>query len=332
MSMPTDFPIRPIKRPSDLAGIVNGEVPEGLLVPIGRRGSKMHHTAARGWRCITAHLEPHLAELGVDGWDVSSIDPRTYQRQCEMFDGRKYPGGRYLPQEMWAAWEAKGGRWGKRDDGSIQQYTWQAQDRTSPEQWRRMYPLAMAAKPGTSPHGDGLAVDLAVDDDDDSIADPITEAVVRFLMADDLALRCGFAWSTVQEPWHLQWFVGDDMPALVVEWESAQEHPVVIDPPAINLPEDAMDVYDIDKDTEKWARVAVTGGRFKWVRGDGNAAVDRKLAKGQATLDTLTHSEFRDLVRSLGTEGPSPWDPTQEHSVPGGDEALDFEWKAAARV
>lgn len=232
--MPRDFPIEPIVKPSDLAGATNGIIPADLLVDVGRRGSKMHHLAARGWRCLMWHFE----QAGYR-WDVASIDPRTYQRQCEMFDGRKYPGGRYLPQEMWATWEATGGKWGKRDNGSIQQYAWQAQDRTYTEQWRRMSQYAMAAIPGTSPHGWALAVDLATQLDDDEPAEGITEDQVRFLMADNLALNCGFAWSTVQEPWHLQWYVGDALPAFVVAWELRDDTPVdPTDPtsPIIPLP------------------------------------------------------------------------------------------------
>jgi len=227
MAMPKNMITKPMKRPSDLIGVINGKIPSELLVPIGKRGSFMHHTAARGWRCLMWHLTPQLARLGADDWDLASVDPRTFQRQWEIYDGRTYPGsGRYLPESMWAAHEAKGGTWGKRDNGSIEVDLWQSPGRPTIERWRRMAGNAMAAIPGTSPHGLALAVDLALDDDEDAIADPITEAVVRFLMENDLALNCGFAWSTPSEPWHLQWFMGDIIPEFVLAWERLMgEHP-----------------------------------------------------------------------------------------------------------
>jgi hypothetical protein len=236
MAMPTNMPTRPIKRPSDLLNVTNGKVPSSLMVPIGKRGSLMHHMAFRGWQCLMFHLVPQLARLGADGWDLASIDPRTYERQWQIYDRRTYPAsGRYLPESMWAAHEARGGRWGTRDNGSIEEDLWQAPNSERVERWRRVAGYAMAAIPGTSPHGLALAVDLALDDDDDAIADPITEAVVRFLMADNLALNCGFAWSTPSEPWHVQWYVGDDIPQFVLDWEKLMnEHPPI--PPTDPIP------------------------------------------------------------------------------------------------
>lgn len=206
MSMPI-FPIRPYanKMPSDLKGHTNGKVPDNLLVDIGKRNSKMHHTAYRGWKCLMWH-----AEKAGFKWDLASIDPRTYQRQQEIFDGRTYPvSGRYLPESMWGN--------GKKFVSPPDIRNWNG------ERWKRLAGTASAAVPGTSPHGWALAVDLAEAKPDNSYPPyGITEKFAKWLVADDIALRCGFGWSLQSEPWHLQWYVGDDVPIFVIEWENSQ--------------------------------------------------------------------------------------------------------------
>jgi hypothetical protein len=209
VSMPT-FPIRHTKRPSDLDGETNGKVPAKLLVDIGRRKSKMHHLAFRGWACLMWH-----AERAGFRWDLASIDPRTYAQQVLIFDGREHPAsGRYLPESMWAA------AGNAAFVSPVDVRTWEG------ERWKRRRGTAAAAVPGTSPHGWALAVDLAEAWDDGHYPPrSISEEFARWLVANDIALRCGFGWSMQSEPWHLQWFVGDDMPAFVLAWEGTPTDP-----------------------------------------------------------------------------------------------------------
>lgn len=94
---------------------------------------------------------------------------------------------------------------------------------------------------------------------------------------------------------------------------------------------EASDMYRLDyrradAASYHWVRVAIAGGRITWIRGHASAVVDRLAPPGE----DVSRAELIDLMRSLGTTGPSPWDASQEGSA-----RLDAElhgiWEATAR-
>lgn len=76
--------------------------------------------------------------------------------------------------------------------------------------------VARAAVPGTSNHGWGLAVDLAMGDHP-SNAVPITP-VLPWLIAN--ADAYSFTWEDQTEPWHVRYVSGDQIPEKTLEWEA----------------------------------------------------------------------------------------------------------------
>ena len=77
---------------------------------------------------------------------------------------------------------------------------------------------ATAASPGTSPHGKWCADDLAIGPF--PRMDTITHdsKVGQWLFAHEMEF--GFGHGLKSEAWHLQWFVGDNMPQAVLDFEA----------------------------------------------------------------------------------------------------------------
>jgi LAS superfamily LD-carboxypeptidase LdcB len=109
---------------------------------------------------------------------------RTYQEQVALFTSRytmtPLPG---RPSKVW-----EGRRW------------WQKPN------------TAIAAVPGTSNHGLGIAVDIA-----DASGD-------RLDWLEANALTYGFSWEFTSgaEPWHIRYYRGDDIPPAVADWKNAR--------------------------------------------------------------------------------------------------------------
>lgn len=81
--------------------------------------------------------------------------------------------------------------------------------------WWQKSGVAMAATPGSSNHGLGLADDLAKDDNDDRTVESIGDAVLTWLR--DNAVRFGFGLETRVEAWHWHWIGGDALSQDVVD-------------------------------------------------------------------------------------------------------------------
>lgn len=302
MVWPT-FPLRPTVKPDDLDGVTNGNVPAHLLVDVGRRGSKMHHTAARGWRCLMAH-----AEAAGFRWDLASIDPRTYEQQVAAFDGSnpaKWTGvlGRYVPEEQWAT---------APTSFTTDIRTWQN------KRWKRRVGTAAAAVPGTSPHGWALAADLAEQTDDDPAAEGITQAFAEWLVADDIALKCGFGWSLQDEPWHLTWFYGDVIPPFVAAWENPPVKPL---PPSPIVEDDDMTRITVikvaDSKAEFWG--FMLDGVAPTVQWSGNGADPRVQAKMAQLRATPSFQELKlsvDDLKNVTLIGPAPTGDTNDKGQP----------------
>lgn len=186
------FPIKKVTKPSSLKGVSNGDIPEGLMRPIGE-GGKLHVNAARAWEALKA-------DALLAGWEIGWTWGGTYrslQAQISLFErryDREFVEGRNV--------------------------------KTSSRTWNgvRYYKkkgVAAAASPGTSNHGWGLAVDMALDKDHRPGFDP-DDAVsigpaLNYLYAN--AERFGWSWELQSEPWHLRYVAGDDIPQAVRDYE-----------------------------------------------------------------------------------------------------------------
>ena len=233
------MPIRPSKPPSIIAQQPNGAVDDTLLDVVDRKERiwKMATLPARGMRAMHAAIKQDL------GITLSSTGRgRTLDGQWDIFGGAH---ARYRPCTLDEFISNKG----QQNELTKQ---WPAVDRHAvadllgvvipeSETWTKIefttgkvrFP-ATAAVPGTSPHGLWCADDLAVPDGPDADRNPdgLSDAVVDWLFTHEMDY--GFAHSTKSEKWHVQWFVGDLVPPVVLAFETSMgivAPPVVIAPP-----------------------------------------------------------------------------------------------------
>lgn len=89
--------------------------------------------------------------------------------------------------------------------------------------WWQRRGTAMAATPGTSNHGWGLAFDAAwwseVKPGEWAIR-PVGSNKLAFAWLELNVLSYGFAWNNRTENWHLEYFAGDDIPQKVLDLEA----------------------------------------------------------------------------------------------------------------
>lgn len=181
------LPIVTVRLPSDLVGLRNGDLPANLLVPIGPRG-QLHRNAARAWRAL------HAA-AAADGIALTYTYGGTYRPltdQVALFDQRYTT----VPQK---------GRPTKSWKGTTY---WQ------------LAGTAMAAVPGTSNHGLGLAVDTALGSGPDhatTIAPQLAWLVAH-------APAFGWSWENA-EIWHIRLVTGNDPTAAVLAYEASTAAP-----------------------------------------------------------------------------------------------------------
>lgn len=213
------LPVTPINRPTDLNGIANGAIPQRLLLPCGVFSVYepfpefyMHHLAARSMRAMVAKM---FVDLGITKVEGSSTT-RSLAEQEYAFDGTpkglwddRYA-GRYVPQNLWGAYEATSRKWAKKSNGQPDIKSWQG------KLWKRRLGTVGAAVPGTSNHGDGIAIDLAV-----------TTAIVNWLIKN--ASTFGYSAESQEESWHWRYWAGDNLPAAVLAYEAAHTPPVTVE-------------------------------------------------------------------------------------------------------
>jgi LAS superfamily LD-carboxypeptidase LdcB len=174
-------PVRKVILPSDLEGVRNGQIPPRLLRPIAPTG-RLHHLAADAWQAMRAAA---LADGVRPFKPTSSAD--TYR---PLADQRRLFLARYtlnpLEGRPTVVWEGK---------------TYYLLPR-----------MAQAARPGTSNHGYGIAVDVW------------GSSGARLEWLEKNALRFGFSWEfrSGAEPWHIRYFRGDKVPPAVRRWKEAQ--------------------------------------------------------------------------------------------------------------
>lgn len=241
------FPIKKRRMPSDLKGRSNGMLPNEAMKPIKPTG-QMHHLAARAWHAMRAAAWRDGILLSLSG------SYRSYAGQESLF--RK----RYTTDVLQ-------GRPTKRWQGK----TWYQLPRT-----------AMAAVPGTSNHGWGLALDLAIDaDGDEAFEWPVksldTKAVSWLLNNAD---KFGFCWEVQSEPWHLTYYVGDAVPAAVLAFEGGA------------APAPSVDKVDQALAAAKRYRLRLGSGGSKALQGERDAVIWMQTLLNKKGANLVVDGDF----------------------------------------
>lgn len=142
------------------------------------------------------------------------------------------------------------------------------------KRWRLKPGAANAAIPGTSPHGMGCAIDVALHVGKEVKA--VTEEWSRWAVG--VAPAYGFLWSLQSEPWHIQWVYGDAVP------------------PAL---QDAPDEEDDDV-----LPTLIQSGADVWITGDWTTR--RGVAPEDIALWTFLGSVQPIIVRADGVKEAKP--------------------------
>ena len=188
------FPVVPVVRPGVLSGLSNGKLPDSALVDTpGQAGGytvRLVAPAARAWRALCAAALAAGHTLKPSGL-YDSYRPYTVQEKVFL------------------------ARFSTTNTGTGITRTWQGKT------WWLKPGVALAAVPGTSNHGWGLAVDTGEERDGDTGAESIDTATLNWLLANEL--RFGFSHEVQSEPWHIRYTAGDAIPAAVLAYEEADE-------------------------------------------------------------------------------------------------------------
>jgi LAS superfamily LD-carboxypeptidase LdcB len=181
------LPVAKVVMPSCLKGQENGKLNPKLLVPCGIAKFVMVEPAARSMKALVAAAK-------ANGIDVRSTGTyRSYEQQVALFLAR------YSKTEIQ-------GRPTKKWNGTTY--------------WQRPK-TAIAAVPGTSNHGLGLAIDFAEERDGKPGVESVSDRFVRWLLKN--AVTYGFSAELQSEPWHWRYVAGDKIPAAVLEYERSQQ-------------------------------------------------------------------------------------------------------------
>jgi LAS superfamily LD-carboxypeptidase LdcB len=198
------LPIVAVVRPSDLTGVTNGMLPAEVLVslPLPQTSTgRVHRLAGQAWQAFAYEV---FTRFAVELTATSGPDTyRSYAAQEALFRARYTTD--VLPGRPAKVWQG--------------------------QMWYLKPGMAMAATPGTSNHGWGLAVDTAIWRDGKVIG--ITADTPAWTWMQAHAHEYGLSWEAQSEPWHLRYFAGDRVPAAVEAWLNP---PVVIPPPVIDPP------------------------------------------------------------------------------------------------
>jgi len=179
------LPVQKMSLPSLLKGQRNGLVQESLLHKFGLANYRLLEPAARAARALIAEAEA----FGFDVWTTGSY--RSLPAQVDLFTSRYANSKVKGVRPVW--WNNR--RWWKRPG------------------------VAQAAKPGTSNHGWGLAVDFCLKDGKRIV--PVSKRFVTWMCEN--AHRWGWSAELQSEPWHWRYVAGDDIPDEVLEFEQESE-------------------------------------------------------------------------------------------------------------
>lgn len=192
------YPVKEVKLPKDLKGLENGTLPDKILDDIKPSG-QLHHLAARAWEAMRAAAK----EDNIDLVHVGAYRPLT--AQIDLFKQRYVKG----------------------DSGDARKIT----RKWNNETWMLKPKMAPAGSPGTSNHGWGLAIDVAVKVDGQVLpitSDPDGKGGMKsgldwmFKNAD----KFGFSWEVKEgaqaEAWHVRYYPGEDVPEAVAAFHAAK--------------------------------------------------------------------------------------------------------------
>lgn len=246
------YPVHTVTLPSDLVGASNGNLTTQLVSIefAGRPTLKVHHGFARSWRAFHAAC---LISTGVTLTAVSAGDAyRTFTSQETLFYQRyttTYIAGTSTKTYLGQTWYLKLG-------------------------------MAMAAVPGTSNHGWGLALDTA--EWTGAGVKGISSSVAwQWILAN--AGTFGFSWEAQSEPWHLRLYTGDVPTQRVIDYENSN-NPTPLPPPPSVYDEDMPTLY---RDSRFW-NVFLVNGDVTTVGPNLNASL---IARGVAqVVDTHDQS------------------------------------------
>lgn len=262
------LPVVEITLPADLVGQPNGELDERVLSPVDDAGHRLHWRAAISWRAMQAHA----AEDGVE---------------LEMSEGY-----RNLDGQIWFFEN----RWVDVDPGNARATTvWDG------KRWWLPRGVVPSARPSTSNHGLGLAVDVIRD----------RPGVIGWLMVH--AADYGWSWEAginVDEPWHIHFWAGDSPLAAVLARIMPPVVPGAIPAPVPPTKEPEMVLWLVTDDPA-YPRTPAGGGVYlchaglnvTWVqRGD---TLDYFTKASIPTVE-LTVNQAQSLLVSFPGVGPSP--------------------------
>jgi hypothetical protein len=247
--------------PTDLQFESNGEISETLLTLCGIGKFKMHHLASRALKAMNAAC-PFI--------EMATGTYRTYAQQVQLFMDRysttPIPG---RPIKMW----------------------------NGVPYWQKPN-TALAAVPGTSNHGWGLAIDFAEQTDEDPAPEGVSKAMVDWLCAN--AGTYGFSAEAQSEPWHWRYIAGDNLPKAVIDFENPTGGISMLKPRYLRQ----------------------KGYLNVWIVGDGYPCMDLSgelKASIDAELPGIEKIFFDNTPAFIGLctmSGLNPHDPTQ--AIPGG--------------
>lgn len=180
------LPVQKVRMPSSLSAFTNGRIPSTDLTEVHPRG-KLHVQAARGWGALVydASLQGLPMTFTYGGMY------RSYAEQEALFL-RRYDRGYNSSSRSNKYW-----------NGS----------------WWHLVTGAIAATPGKSNHGWGLAIDTAAGTDPSNAVYIRSHPQWPWLLAN--AINYGFSWEIQSEPWHIRYVIGDLITPRIKAWEDA---------------------------------------------------------------------------------------------------------------
>lgn len=203
------YPVKPVVLPSNLKDVKNGQLGPCQLDAVFFAGvghASMNRAAIRAWNAL------NISCFGATGHWLTAVSLgdvyRSYESQVRLFKSRYVT---TFDEDTCKVNSA----------GNPVYKTWNG------VRWYQLKNTAIAAVPGTSNHGWGLAIDVAIydpnkNDGDAFPGDPTYIASNKWLFAwllenaDDF----GFCWEAQSEPWHIRFYVGDNLPQRVLDVEN----------------------------------------------------------------------------------------------------------------
>ena len=188
------LPIVKVVKPTDLASTENGKLGPCSLQAVWTHGwghLSMHPRLAEAYALLTALCE---AETGVRLTTSGPNDAyRSLEAQISAFKARMVD--TYDPETC-----------------TTTTRTWNGK-----RYWLRKG-FAPVATPGTSNHGRGLAVDVAIHAPTQKYpAAGITSNAKAWAWVQENAPSLGLTWEMQSEPWHVRWTSGDTIPQRILD-------------------------------------------------------------------------------------------------------------------